>query len=311
MANTFYPEPIDGSDTGIWGPKELKQNRISKGVLSAKVYDDSGTLKLTTGQIGFDNDSGNGIVIVDTVTTIDISGITNSRWFTVELTRVGTTPSFTAVELGSDTNPYDLPTSLDSYYDPEKGGYYRISTARIVGFGWKATAGTLAGILNVDSIIEGYAGYSTGEVIGHVYRWDKRIDDTYDGDYLGYHYQIPYTSRASAWVLSAGNATSFTDVDCSSYLPVGVKRIRFKYIFRFNGDGALDQGNAYFRANGETETDEFKLERGGFYLSNLGAGLAAGPTGEITSPCDSAGIIEYYVDDADGSLWLSPIGYWI
>lgn len=167
MSDIYIREPTDGGDAGVWAEYELAQNRLAKGVLSCKLYDDSGTLKLTVGQIGFDNGSGNGIVLVRNINTIDISGITNSRWFTVEMTRTGSTPSFTAVELATDTNPAVFPTNVDSYYDNEKGGYYRISTARIIGLGYVDSSGGINGIVNMLSVTEGYRGFVYNNDVAH------------------------------------------------------------------------------------------------------------------------------------------------
>lgn len=281
------------------------------GINTCKLYDDSGTLKMTIGFINLDNGSGNELVYYDSVETISITGITNSRWFTVELSRVGDVPTLTAVELATDTNPYELPASIDSYYDPEKGGYYRVGTARIVGFGWKATGGTLAGILNVDSIVEGYAGYSTGEVIGHIYEWDKKNEDIKDrsSSYIGKLYLLDDTERPTGWILSAGNDTTWTDIIFTPYVPVGVRAVYIKGLSRFDGDGALDSGYMHFRENGSTTTDLDQLARLDAYRENMPAGLGIGSGSCILIECDEDGIIEYETNDALCENYVNLLGY--
>ena len=66
---------------------------------------------------------------------------------------------------------------------------------------------------------------------------------------------IPETDRPVTWVLSAGSATSFTDVDFGSYAPSGATALLLKYGLRVTGDGALDSGIGYFRKNGSSITD--------------------------------------------------------
>lgn len=312
MANVFYLEPIDGGDTGIWGSKELRQNRLGSGLMAAKIYDDSGTLKISKGRIHLDDDSGNGVVYVDTITTVDISGVTNSRWFTVEVSRTGTTPSFAAVEL-ADANPYDLPTNLDSYYDPEKGGYYRVGTARIIGLGWKATGGSLAGIVNVESMIEGYAGYSTGEVIGHVYRWDKRLDNNFDDNYIGELYLIPEDERPSNFVLDAGTEdTTWTDVDFSAYVPVNVKALLLECFLRMTGDGARDVEYLFMRKNGSSETNIYRTRVCSIGYGNAGVGQNIYGDNTLPVKCDSNGIVEYKVSNSStATAYATIFGYYI
>lgn len=283
------------------------------GINTCKLYDDSGVLRMTTGLINLDNGSGNELVYYNSVETISFSGITNSRWFTVELTRVGDVPTLTAVELGSDTNPYALPASLDSYYDPEKGGYYRVSTARIVGFGWKATGGTLAGIVNVGSIIEWYEGYSTGEVIGHIYEWDKKNEDvkSRSNDYVGRKYLLQDSNRPASWVLSAGNDTTWTDIVFTPYVPYGVRAVYIKGLARFDGDGALDGGYMHFRKNGSSVTDLDQLPRMDAYRENMPAGLGMGTGSCIVVECDQSGIIEYATNNTGTENYVNLLGYYI
>lgn len=158
MANYYQREPIDGSDQGVWGPKELQQNRVANGVITCELYDDSGTLKLTTGKIGMDNGSSKGVIIVDTVTTISLVSVSNANWFKVEVSVSGTVPTFTATDISGETDNESIPDTLDDNYDNDKGGYYIDTSKRCIGMGFKTSGGSLGGIVNVDSIREGYLG---------------------------------------------------------------------------------------------------------------------------------------------------------
>lgn len=291
----------------------IENTNQAYGINSCKLYDDSGVLKMTTGYINLDNGSGNELVYFDSVETISFAGITNSRWFTVELTRSGVTPTLTAVELSTDTNPYALPASIDSYYEPEKGGYYRVGTGRIVGFGWKATGGTLAGIVNAESIIEGYAGYSTGEVIGHIYRWDKRLEDTKDDNYIGLPYIIPTEDRPATPIISGGSDVTWADVDSSAYVPYGARCIIFWIRAYLIGDGVDDLCKVHMRKKGSTATDVDKTVTAETEYDNLVAGKTIRSAGHFFVLCNDDAESQYYVEDSNGQgrAYISPVGYFI
>lgn len=166
MANTFYLEPIDGGDQGKWGPKELRINSLNSGVLTCKLYNDSGTLKLSVGKIGL-NDGSTGIVIVDTVTTISLASVSASNWFKVEVTRTGSTPNFTATNITGETNPASFPAAVDGYFDGSKGGYYRVGTSRLLGVGYLDSGNALNGIVMMCSNYEGYRGFVYNDAVAH------------------------------------------------------------------------------------------------------------------------------------------------
>lgn len=150
MANTFYPEPINNSDLGVWGPKELRQNQATMGLITAKLYNDAGVLKMTTGVIGFNDGSMNGTFIFDSVSTLDFSGITSGYWFTIELSRTNTTPVFTCTRIEAATSQ-SLSPVIDTYYNPLKGGYYMTASKRLIGLAWKTGGGALEAVFNLMS----------------------------------------------------------------------------------------------------------------------------------------------------------------
>lgn len=150
MANAFYKEPTVASDLGIWGSKELRQNQATMGLLTAKLYNDSGVLKLTTGVIGFNDGSMNGTFIMDTVETLDFSGVTNGYWFTIELSRTNATPVFTITRIEAATSQ-SLSPEINAYYNPLKGGYYMTASKRLIGLAWKTGGGALEAVFNLIS----------------------------------------------------------------------------------------------------------------------------------------------------------------
>ncbi len=128
---------------------------------------------------------------------------------------------------------------------------------------------------------------------------------------LGTYHDIPHASRPLAWVLAAGNATSDTEVDFSSYVPTGTNALLLVYVLRFDGDGVLDSGTAYMKENGSSQTDVNRLTRLEIYNKNMAAGSTMGLGSDTIVKCDNNGKIEYYVNDSDVSLWLNIKGYWI
>lgn len=148
MANMFYPEPIIGSDNGVWGAKELRQNRATMGLCTAQLYNDAGSLKISTGIIGLNDGSLNGIIDIDTVSTLDFSGVTSGYWFTIEVSRTNITPVFTCTRIESATSQSVSPY-LDTYYDGRKVGYYITATKRLIGVAWKTGGGALESVFNL------------------------------------------------------------------------------------------------------------------------------------------------------------------
>lgn len=146
--NIFYPEPIIGSDNGVWGAKELRQNRATMGLCTAQLYNDAGSLKISTGIIGLNDGSLNGIIDIDTVSTLDFSGVTSGYWFTIEVSRTNLTPVFTCTRIESATSQSVSPY-LDAYYDGRKIGYYITATKRLIGIAWKTGGGALESVFTL------------------------------------------------------------------------------------------------------------------------------------------------------------------
>jgi len=155
MPNTYKPEATISGDSGVWGAKELAQNRAAIGINSCKLYDDAGSLKITTGKIGL-VDSGYGILEIDTVATITLPAVT-SQWCYITASRSGTTPVFTATAQPADTDPTTMPATAGSAYDGEKCGFYT-GNYRMIGWVWINAGGNLAGVVNAGGSAESYVG---------------------------------------------------------------------------------------------------------------------------------------------------------
>jgi hypothetical protein len=162
MANTFTREAQDGGDNGVWASFEEAQNAIARALISAYLYDDAGALKLSTGRVGLDNGSNRGVVSNDTIVTASLVGLTASCWAKIEVSVVGTTPSFTIASIAGETDPAVLPASFTAAYDGAKGGYYITATKRLIGLAWINAGGALEGIVNCGTGTN-YSGYSTSD----------------------------------------------------------------------------------------------------------------------------------------------------
>jgi len=162
MANRWQRVPIDGGDLDVWGPIEEAINLLGLGTITAYLYNDAGALKLAKGRIGMDDGSQLGAVIVDTITTLSLVGLTASCWAKIEASRVGTVPTFAIASIAGSTDPATLPASFTAAYDGDKQGFYIVGTKRVVGLAWINAAGALEGIVNC---LPGnsYAGYSTSD----------------------------------------------------------------------------------------------------------------------------------------------------
>jgi hypothetical protein len=151
MANTFWKLPIDHGDNNIWGPKTLKNLRASVRDINAELYDDTGTLKLTKGWIGIDDGTVAGVSDIDTVTTVDISGITSGIWAEIYMSISGTAVTIAAVDIAGATTEDDIPSAFLNSYDRVKGGYYIAASRRCLGIAWKTGGGALSHIINASS----------------------------------------------------------------------------------------------------------------------------------------------------------------
>lgn len=162
MANRFQKFNPDGGNIGLWADPEHEILRLGLGTCTAYLYNDAGALKLATGRIGLDDGSQEGAVIIDTVATISLVGLTASCWARVEVSRTFTTPVIEITSIGGATNPAALPASFTGAYDGNKQGYYVSATKRVAGLAWINAGGNLEGIVNC---LHGYAyaGYSTSD----------------------------------------------------------------------------------------------------------------------------------------------------
>ena len=163
MPNTFVREAVEGGDFGTWATFELAQNRLGLGVITCSLYDDSGTLKLSVGRIGFDNSSNKGSFVLDTIATVSLASVSNANWAKIEVYSTGTSFNITATDISGATDPKSLPTDFTNAYVPAKGGFYIETGKRCIGLVWKNTGGTLEGIVNVFGNQNGYAGYSLSD----------------------------------------------------------------------------------------------------------------------------------------------------
>jgi len=238
MANTFYREPLDGGDLDNWGRKDQEQPRRSIGEITCKLFDDSGTLKLKVGRIGFDNGSSKGTAYIDTETIISLAGVSNSNWALVELSVSGTTPTIAATDLSGATDESQVYTTFTSFYDPEKGGFYVTATKRVIGLVYKDSGGSLSSILNCGNgeefLLEWAAGselyYKNGKV--RIYNAEMMLEDqkasTTDGG----------TFTTGAWRTRDLNTEVKNTIQGASLgsnqitLPAGTYRIRAKLPFR-------------------------------------------------------------------------------
>ena len=189
MANSFQRFPNVGGDNNTWGTI-LKNNLISlAGEQSCHLYDDGGTLKLSTGKIGMITSTDTGINTIDTVTTIDISGATNSYWGIVGMSLSAGAPVFFRVfssSLGA-SNSFDngiLDSQFSVLFSPSKGGVYG-GGYRYIGAFYKDSSGNLAGVITFKSnswdyygkvslVDANYNSFYTIEKIGPIRKYSAR-----------------------------------------------------------------------------------------------------------------------------------------
>jgi hypothetical protein len=315
MANRFVREAINLSDSGAWAPYELEQNRRTIEQLTTNIYKDGTDIKINTGLIGYNNnDRHRGVIVVDTIETIDISGITSGIWakIEVEVDANGTTPTFTATDIDGETDPTVFPSDIEdgTDYDNEKGGWYISSTKRLLGLIFIDSSDNIDGLVNILSAFN-YHGWSI-DSNAFLYRWDKIVEDTLDDNYVGKLHIIPEDERPSTYVLAAGSSTAPpVDVDFSSYVPKGVKALLLKYIFRWAGNNTLDYVEAYLGPNGNLTWVFGQTTIIRHYRTDLPSGTTIGHAGKIIVLCDEDGVIEYFLSDAAGDLWLNIIGYYL
>ena len=148
MANRFIREPREGGDNNVWAEYLLEHTRSIIGILTSRLYNSSGILKLKTGRIGIDNNTNKGIVVIDTEIAISIAGLSANNWIKIEMTVSGTVPTFTATDITGETDSGLLPSIIQNSYDGEKGGYYISNNKRCIGIAYLDAGGAIDYILN-------------------------------------------------------------------------------------------------------------------------------------------------------------------
>ena len=149
MANYFWKHPVDHGDNNLWGPKAAEI--IQSGGIGANtcyLYDDSGTLKVSTGHIGISDGTVIGCSNIDTVTTISIAGVSNGNWAEVYMSVSGTSVTFAAIDISGATTETTIPTDFLNAFSTVKNGYYINAARRCIGIIWKTSGGALSHIIN-------------------------------------------------------------------------------------------------------------------------------------------------------------------
>lgn len=177
MSNAAFRKPIVGGDDNAWATYNDAFIKSAVGEYTAYLYDDAGTLKISPGRIGINNGTDFYSCIIDTATSIDISGVTNSRWAQIEMAVSGGVPVFTATTIAAGTDASSTPTAFKNSWDTAKAGFYISATKRCIGIIWKSAAGTLFGIINAKNMTKGYSGFNYLNA-GKTYtiNWDRTLD---------------------------------------------------------------------------------------------------------------------------------------
>jgi hypothetical protein len=160
MPITAIPQPTDGGDYNVWGPKQLAQNHLALGLNSTKLYI-SGSLYLSPGMIGFYNGSQYYAVSNSAALAISVAGLTASCWAQIELQVPAGVPAIIITSIGGATSEANLPSAFTGSYDGTKGGRYLTATKRMIGIVWINAAGVPEGIINGVGGSDSYKGYST------------------------------------------------------------------------------------------------------------------------------------------------------
>jgi len=158
MANEFSRKPSIGADLNNWAPFNDELIRYAIGAYTSYLYDDSGALKVSLGRIGINDGTNEGISHIDTITTVDMSGVSTSNWAKIEMSVSGTAVTFTALDIAGKTNPVVLPTEFTGAWSGAKSGYYITSTKRCIGIVYKDSGGVLGGVINADDNQLGFHG---------------------------------------------------------------------------------------------------------------------------------------------------------
>jgi hypothetical protein len=150
----------------VYGAYTLAQLKAALPMLTGRLYNDGGALKLPVCMIGIDNGTNKGIVDTDAIETIDLSACSNSNWLAIEMSVAGTTYTLMAADIAGATDPTIIPASVRIAWDAAKGAYYLTATKRLIGLAWKNAAGVLLAVVNFDGqkIWASQIGLHTGTI---------------------------------------------------------------------------------------------------------------------------------------------------
>jgi hypothetical protein len=189
MANNFVALSVVGGSLNTWGTTLntlLQAGGI--GALTAELYNDGGTLKLSMGKIGINNGvaTGIGVAIIDTITTISTAGMTAGLWHSVEMSVSGTAVTLTITPIVGANDESVIDAATKAAYDYEKTGYYLTASKRLIGVVFLRAALALGRIVNCES---GKLGFKGIEIRNH---YDKSNN-------LTIKYYDRYRANYTAW----------------------------------------------------------------------------------------------------------------
>jgi hypothetical protein len=168
MANNFVALSVVGGSLNTWGTTLntlLQAGGI--GALTAELYNDGGTLKLSMGKIGINNGvaTGIGVAIIDTITTISTAGMTAGLWHSVEMSVSGTAVTLTITPIVGANDESVIDAATKAAYDYEKTGYYLTASKRLIGVVFLRAALALGRIVNCESGKLGFKGIEIEDYI--------------------------------------------------------------------------------------------------------------------------------------------------
>ena len=210
----FVRFPEEGADGNTWAQYLIPNVADVIGQYSAELIDDSGDLKITEGRIGVNDNTNQGVCLIDAETAIDITGVSAGNWAQIEVEVVGITLVFTALDISGATNEKTIPVGFTSSYNGIKGGFYIDPTKRTIGVMWKSAGGVLKGIVNCSSNVNGYYGsleLASGE--NWIYKKDRGVSSQ------NYEQIEKYSTFAS------GTGTSYTTLSTWEALVLNIDEL--------------------------------------------------------------------------------------
>jgi hypothetical protein len=131
------------------------------------------------------------------------------------------------------------------------------------------------------------------------------FDDNQNEPSCGTLHLLAEADRPSSWVLNGGTASTFTEVDFSTYVPFGVKALLLRATFLAS---ATNECRMYFRPSGSSVDDFYQNVVERIYFSNTGA-YDLSSDRQFICGCFPDGKIEYKT--VYGALYLTIVGYYI